>query len=323
MKLKKLMLGVLALFCVMPLSGCAKKKHNIEEYILETPYKDDFKILQLTDIHMSNKDERDKHYDFIRKTIEACNPDMIISTGDNFTFGTKRVAKELFAFFDSFGIPWTVTWGNHDEQCYFSIDWVTNYLNNYGSHCLFKDLQDDDVYGNANFAINLMKDGKPFEQVIIVDSNRYNYGEYTGYDYIKKDQILLYEDIVNHTTQVAGHVVPSHMFFHIPFPEFEEAYNKVETGEATLICGENREAYAAPLYNSGLWDKILQLGSTKSVNVGHDHINDATVLYKGVYLSFGVTSTDRIYYDEDMLGGKLITLHNDHTYSFENVFFSY
>lgn len=306
--------------------GAQEKTYDAADYILETPYKDDYRILQLTDIHLANKDNRKLHLDFMDLTIKDANADMIVLSGDIFTFADKAVVKELFDFIDSYGVPWAVTWGNHDEQCYFPIDWLTGYLNEYGSNCLFVDLQDDDVYGNANYAINLTKNGKVVEQVILLDSNRYSYGDYWGYDYIKENQIDWYEKIVNYTTaQNGGKVVPSVLYYHIPVPEFKDAWESYLEGKsnAIYVYGERNEKVSCPQYNSGFFDRVLKLGSTTSMNVGHDHINNSIVNYKGVDFCYGINSTDRIYYTEPMMGGRVLVIHNDNTIDYEHIYHSY
>lgn len=307
--------------------GSKEKTYDTKEYILEQNIGGgDFRILQLTDIHMANKDNRIRHYKFLESVIVKANPDMIVITGDSFTFADKKVVKEFVKFFDDWNVPWTITFGNHDEQCYFSVDWLTGYLNNHDSNLLFIDHQDDDVMGNANFAINLKKGGSVFEQLIIMDSNRYNFGEYTGYDYIHQNQIDWYERVVKYSAdQNGGAVVPSMMFFHIPLPEFTEAYNEAEEANEinVNITGDRREKECSPDYNSGLFDKVLELGSTKAIFVGHDHVNNYHVNYKGIILSYGVTSTDRVYSDNDRLGGQVITLHNDHSIGIDFVYETY
>lgn len=324
--MKKIMPLLFVSLIALSSCGSVEKRYDTKEYILESDYKSDFRILQLSDIHMANKDNRKKQYDFLRLIVEDAHPDMIVITGDCFTFGNKTVVKEFVNFFDGFNVPWTLTFGNHDEQCYFSIDWLTGYLNNAGEHLLFIDHQDDDVMGNANFAINLMNGSSIQEQIIIVDSNRYNFGEYTGYDYIHQNQIDWYERVVTYTKEEnGGTVVPSLMFFHIPLPEFTTAYDEaVERGEIVPeITGDRREDECAPKTNSGLFDKVLALGSTNGIFVGHDHVNNYHVTYKGVVLSYGVTSTDRIYSDSDRLGGQVITLHDDHSFDIDYVYHTY
>lgn len=336
------------------------KSYNPEDYILNLDYKDDFRILQLGDTHLGMKDNMDEHLDFIDLTIKDSNADLIVMSGDIFTYADKRVAKEFFDFIDSYGIPWTMTFGNHDEQCLYSVDWISSYLNNYGGNCLFIDHQDDDVFGNANFAINLMDGDSIHDQVIIMDSNRYNFGEYIGYDYMKPSQINWYSNIVNYTSDINNGTVNSIMFFHIPLPEFEIALNNAGGNDAQeaiknngglrdlnsdnglemdsdysaytrsysnddsiLEYGYNGEGNSIPKYNSGMFDKILELDSTKAIICSHDHANNSRLLYKGVYLCYGVNSTNRIYRDEDMMGGHVIVVHDDHSLSFEHIYHRY
>jgi len=330
MKIKKIFIVLVTVILLSFLVSCKRNiKHDISEYILEMEYEDDFKILQLSDIHLANKDDREKQYKFLKETINMAidGLDLIVITGDSFTFGDKVVAKEFCKFFDSFEVPWTLTFGNHDEQCYFSIDWFTGYLNDLyesdKSYCIFKDIQDDNVYGNANFAINLVKDGTVKRQIILMDSNRYNYGTYIGYDYIKNNQIDWYKNIVDYTTELnGGTVVDSYLFFHIPLPEYNDAWNLYESGNTTeieYVMGEKREKTTSPKENSGFFDAILEKGSSKLISVGHDHLNNFIIKYKGVYLSYGITSTDRVYYDDDLLGGTVFTLKSDNSIEFNQI----
>lgn len=324
------MFCLILLFCLcLSLQACAKQEarsYSPEEYSLELPYKDDFRILQLADIHLGNKDNRAQQYEYLDLTIRDADADLIILNGDLFTFADKTVAKELFAFIDSYNTPWTVSLGNHDEQCYFSVDWLTGYLNGIGSNCVFRDIQDDDVFGNSNFVINLMKDSSIFEQLIVMDSNRYNFGDYWGYDFIKDSQIDWYERIVTSGgEQNGGAPVDSVLFFHIPLPEFEDAWGTAQRGssDSVLEYGEQNEKTSCPEYNSGLFDKILELGSSKAIIVGHDHVNNFRIQYKGVHLCYGITSTDRIYYKDGMVGGLVITIHTDHSLGFDEIYHDY
>ena len=296
------------------LTACGGKSYSPSDYIAGTlPYRDGFKILQLTDIHMSDKDDQDLHYDFLDMLIKEANSandvDFMVVTGDLFTFASRGTAERFFKFLDGYNIPWSVVFGNHDEQTYFPVDWMTSYLNNFGSNCIFKDLQDDQVQGNCNFAINLVDaDGTTVKkQLIMMDSNRYYFGSYMGYDYFKQDQINWYVKMVTETP------VDSLMFYHIPLYEINAAYE-----EGTLkYDGRNgpgdgkREDCCPPDENSDFFKKITELGHTKAMFFGHDHINTFESDYQGVKFCYGIKSTDRIYYDEDLLGYQTITLDGD------------
>ena len=335
-------------------------RYDTKEYFVNLDYKDDFRILQLSDIHLGEKDNADEHFKILTKTFNDADADFVILNGDFLTYANKRVAKQLFDFIDSFNIPWACAFGNHDEQCLFSIDWLTDYLNNYGSNCVFLDLKDDDVFGSSNYVINLMDNNSIHDQIILMDSNRYYFGNYIGYDYIKPSQIEWYERVVNDSKSINGSTVNSLLFMHIPVPEFndawyeaggEDAQNAIKqqggfrdenskTGlekhinysEYTSQFGKNGTVFeygfsnpdsSAPKYNSGLFDKIVDLGSTKAIIVSHDHTYNSRILYKGVYLCYGINSTDRVIKDDNMIGGQVIVIHDDHSLSFEHIYHTY
>ena len=328
MKNKLVLFSSVFLLC---LTACGKTNvhHKITDYILEDDYVDDYRILQLTDIHLGDKDNYQEHFDFMDLTIEESKPNLIVITGDLFTFASKTTAKRLINYFNSKNCKWTATFGNHDEQCYFSVDWFTSQLEKAGDKCLFVDYEDDDVQGNANFAINLMKDGSVFEQLIIMDSNRYNFGGkgYFGYDYFKDNQIKWYEDLVDYTK------APNLMFYHIPLPQVRDAWAAAEKDKSLIMNPKDNatqgEDPCNPEWDSGFFDVIEKKGYTQGMYFGHDHLNNYIVKYKtkdeykGIDVGYGVKATDRIYYGESMLGGRTIVLHNDHTLSYEDHYHKY
>ena len=314
----------LAFISLLALSACGTREYKPQDYILEMNYKSDFRILQLTDIHLSDKDDRETQFKFLDLLYkDASNPDLVVVTGDLFTFAGKDTAKSLFNYFNSKKVPWTVCFGNHDEQCYFSVDWLTETLSNLGSYCMFKDLQDDNVNGNCNFVINLKEGDKVHDQLFVMDSNRYNFDlSQLGYDCFKQDQIDWYESVVKYTKEQNGDTVNSLMFYHIPLPEVNPAWEEAKNANA-VIYGEKREASCPPDHDYGFFSKIKDLGSTKAMFFGHDHINNFEVDYQGVKFCYGIKSTDRIYHDEDMLGCQTITIHDDHSLKIDRYYHTY
>lgn len=324
---------ILPLFFIaaVSLTACGGNSYHYEEHLsdyvmnIDLGDRTNFKILQLTDFHFSDKDDQDELYRYVDTLVEDAKTkygvDFIVVTGDLFTFASKWTAKKLFNHMESYGVPWTVVFGNHDEQTYFSVDWMTNYLNNFGKNCYFKDIQKDDVEGNCNFVVHLNKGGKVKEQLIFMDSNRYHFGtDYNGYDYFKNPQIGWYRAMVNYSKELNGEANPakSLMFYHIPLPEI----NKITNQEVMLkddpnycfIYGEKKEKTCPPDEDLGFFNVIDELDATTGMFFGHDHINDYEAIYNDVYFCYGLKSTDRIYYDEDMLGYKLIDLKEDSTF---------
>ena len=339
------------LLCLMSCSR--EKRYACEDYIINSPtaYTSDngYNILQLSDTHISNQSDRDLQYRFIKKTIDLSKSylaernktlDLIIITGDVFTFSTRIVSNEFFSFLDSQKVYWTCTFGNHDEQAYYSIDWLTGRLNELNrvreesqqsgepkSYCVFKDLQDDDVFGNANFVINIRdKNNRNIEQLYMFDSNRYNYGDGASYDCIHYDQIDWYDRMVRYFCPNGALILPSLAFFHIPLQEYLTIYDaaindetKSEDNRENIflkdvgtgqILKERREKGSPSKINTHLYDKMKELRSTVGVFVGHDHRNSFAAMNKNdnIVMSYGVKATDSIYSDEDLLGGQLIMI---------------
>ena len=110
------------------LTAC-NKGHDAGDYVLELDYTKDYRILQLTDTHIGDKDNTQLHYDFIDLTIKEANPDLIVITGDVFTFASKGTAKEFLKFIDDHGVNWTLVFGNH---VYLDQQYLIPFLNKMG-----------------------------------------------------------------------------------------------------------------------------------------------------------------------------------------------
>ena len=88
-----LLLLILTLISLPMLVSCKPNEVHYapEEYILNMEYKADFRILQLTDLHFSAKDNKPIHYNFLRNLVNEANPDLIVVTGDIFTFAGRML----------------------------------------------------------------------------------------------------------------------------------------------------------------------------------------------------------------------------------------
>ena len=333
MKKSLLLLPVVAIL----LGVCIGNKHYAEsDYVRFLPWDgtEDYKILQLGDIHQSQSDLHEEHFKVIERTIKASNPDLIVLDGDIFTFADKHVVKKVFNFIESFGIYWTYVFGNHDDQGLYSDVYIQRLLaSSKYQHCRFVNLEDDDVDGRSNFVLNLRKDNDPAQtlyQVYLLDSHSYNF-DTEKYDYIHQNQIDWYERMVNYSTTNygGGSVVKSSMFMHIGTPEFTTKWDQSKTAEEQNnppLIGDMEEWGGSPFEDLGFFNKIKELGSTQSIGVNHDHSNDSVVKYEGIYLHYGVHSTNRIYNDENSakFGGSIVKV--DKTtkeVSFKNYYVSY
>lgn len=312
-----------------------------------TATREDFKILQLTDIHIG---ESLTTMDTDRRALQACydliaqtQPDLIIVTGDiayaipAYTFSSNNLASlgTFMNFMDRVGIPWTLTYGNHDNEPSSqyndasAFNGLFRYYQSTGeSAALYSFDVQPNIYGRYNQYLRVCdRDGALDRVIFLVDSNDYTKGPNSAkeYDSVHSDQIQWYSDTIDQLSREEGKTVPSFVFMHIPFPAFQKARDALAAGDsaAQYLFGEDGEGVSCPKQDTGLFDKILEKGSTQAVFVGHDHLNNTAIRYQGVDLVYS-KSIDFVAYPgiaakTAQRGGTLITLHPGGQYHIEQV----
>lgn len=304
-----------------------------------------FKILQLTDTHIGGSvttiglDRRafDACYDLIRRT----QPDLIVITGDLVypiplqSFSTNNLVPlwQLAEFMNNVGIPWAMVYGNHDTELIAKYDVKTlngifrQMKNDPACPLLYADIQPD-IYGRYNQLLRIENPDGSLERVcFLIDSNDYVTGssEVNNYDSVHADQIDWYCKTVDALAREEGRTVPSFVFMHIPFRAFADAADALEHGdpEARYLFGANGEGVSCPDNDSGFFEAILEKQSTQGVFVGHDHLNNLGINYKGVDLvyskSIDFLAYPGIAHETAQRGGTLITLDGQGGYVIEQV----
>lgn len=338
-KMKKILLGtgigvasflVIAAIILMILFIPVKGVGNSDEYWSEyDEFKiddiktldvknDNFKILQITDLHYHLPHKTNENDYIVRTLVEENNPDMIVITGDS-VFGPTNLiyTQHLVKLMDSFKIPWAIVYGNHDDEGKVDKFWMGDkYIN--AEYCLYEN-GPYNIGGTGNYIVNLNKDGKPFYSMIMMDSNRsITYKGNQEYGAFTPSQVSWYEWAARGLTN-AGYD-KSMMFFHIPFPEYLDAYESWEsTGfDESIGFGERNEDVCSATYNPGMFSKIKEMGNTTHTFVGHDHVNNFSVKYEGIVLSYGLKSSRQFAYSEELIGGTLITINADRSVDIEH-----
>ncbi len=276
--------------------------------------RDDFRVLQLTDIHWSLSTNIPRQKEYMDILVEHSDPDLIVITGDALFTATKNIATMLYDYIDSLGIPYAVVYGNHDMQGMWSSSWMDQ--NIVRENAAFSIVQDD-VDGRTNWVIDIERDGETVWQVFGIDSNSYMAdGLLYQYDYIQESQVQWFQGM-------AEEGVPSIGFLHIPLWEYAYAYQEDPDG----IIGELREPDSAtpglvdevgevPFYpssvHSSFFDAAREAGM-RGIFGGHDHSNDWVGMYEGVALGYGVKCGRELYYGVseegyDLTGAALYTL---------------
>lgn len=287
---------------------------------LEKTAGQDYKILNLTDVQFSDTLDmfgQDKQaYDTIKKLVEEVKPDLITLTGDQvWTQYQKNSVKKFVKFMDGLKIPWAPVNGNHDGEGNVDKNWIADqYVAS--EYCLFQK-GPNNIGGIGNYVINIMEGDKIYHSLIMMDSGASRiYLDKDGksksaYEFIQPAQIEWYKWVVNGLSVNNNGTMPeSTLMFHIALPEYLDAYNEWEANgfDPAQGFGEKREDVYSPPVNSGFFDVIKAVGSTKNILVGHDHVNDYSVLYQGIRLSYALKTGDRCYNEDDVNGGTIITI---------------
>lgn len=267
--------------------------------------------------------------------ITAEKPDFVIVSGDiaypvpfqSGTFNNKSGATLLAELMESLGVYWTVSFGNHDTEAYsyYSREDMVEFYKQY-PHCLVREGAAD-VDGSANQVFNIVNsNGIITRSLFTLDSHSYVDGDFLGlmwkYDNIHENQIEWYSKIIKenqnhnlmklHSSSDSKFLeknptalnFPSSVFLHVPLSEYKDAWNEyVDSGYADTenvqyrygTAGESGKVVYPGLYEDNFFETMQELHSTDSVFCGHDHLNNFSLSYKGIDLTYSF-SVDYLAY---------------------------
>ncbi len=256
-----------------------------------------FKIVQFTDVHWIYDDPKSEEAaERMREVLDAEKPDLVVYTGD--VIFAKPAAKALDRALEPVierGIPFAVTWGNHDDEQDMTRAELSAYIKdmkgNLTSHT-------EGISGQTNYTLSVKSsDGRRDAAVLyIFDSHSYSKIERVkGYDWIKHDQVAWYiEQGKAFTAKNGGSPLPALAFMHIPLPEMRD----MTQNQNIYMVGTRKEMVCAPEINTGLASAMLSAGDVMGVFVGHDHVNDYVVDWYGILMGYGrFTGGKTVYHD--------------------------
>lgn len=286
----------------------------------------DFSVMQLTDVHIGggwmsfNKDR--KAIEAVSAMITAEKPDLVAVTGDiaypvPFQAGTfnNRIPAKIFGrLMEKLGVYWAPVLGNHDTEAYacFNRAYIGRYYeehryskNHSDKYCLFKS-GDKSLHGVGNYVVQVKNTSGVITQCLFfMDTGSYVDNDFFGifwrYDGMHQNQIDWYEkqlkDFEKYNSKLGAGVPKSLMFFHIPIAQYKEAWNQYrengfsDTEEVKRFYGEVGEKGGVfpSLHPDKVFETICRLGSTKGTFCGHDHLNNFSMDYKGIRLTYGLT----------------------------------
>jgi 3',5'-cyclic AMP phosphodiesterase CpdA len=290
----------------------------------------DYKILQLTDLHLgfgplSKKTDR-QVLDAIDVLIHKASPDLIVLTGDNIypflpksgTLNNIKQIKKLMHFLDGYKIPYTMVFGNHDIEVGSkgSREDLAKILKT-GTYSIFTEGKSD-IYGTGNFIINLRHSNKELvSSFVMLDSNMYGKGWFfSGFDCIHNDQIDWCMNALNNLKKEKEDL-KALTFFHMPLLEYKTAYEKMKLGDRSVVynfgsIAETNDYFGVSKNKCDLFNRAIQNGVIKGMFCGHDHFNTISLTYQDIMLVYGM-SLDFLAYKDiknhyTQRGGTVITI---------------
>lgn len=352
--MKKIMAIGLICAALLSLAGCSayrdvphdtgKNSYPVSEYRTTMQYYEDFKILQIADLHLGIETDVGHQLEILKDSIRKEQPDLIILTGDNFMYASKGVVKSLISTLNEECAAltaarggrlskFTMTFGNHDNQGDYSRYYINDVMSTYATadgseiaeqkFAAFVDFEDDNLFGLTNFYIDLVDDRAKDSDTVdvkyrvhVIDSNTYHFnGTDYDYDVIHDEQLEHAVNIYEQATADKDYIGLA--FFHIPLHEFQDAYEEFKLAEdpSLLGQGEFREDALHGYRNNGSYAKLRE-ANIVAFFCGHDHINYGDFIYRAnsgdtslrAIFSYGVKSTNQLYHGTDMIGYKTITL---------------
>ena len=258
-----------------------------------------FRVLHLTDIQETMYPRKDTVC-LLHALIKAADPDLIILTGDQVkgysllfrilgAHGAKMAIQWQAGCLERHGIPFAVTFGNHDAQCGLSNEEQARVYRTF-THAICP----DEGAGSGTFCLSVKGDeAQEVLRLYILDSgNKREKGRYLP----PEPEVLgwLKKTLQNYTG------VPSVVFQHIPLPEYKECKNvKIQ------------EPICSPEQNAGEFDILREHGNVLAVFCGHDHKNDFLGEKDGITLGYTPSCGFASYGPGAQRGGRLLVFRAD------------
>lgn len=287
--------------------------------------------------------------------VEAAQPDLIVLTGDNIAgyscktdLLSRKAVKDVMDLFERIGVPVAMVFGNHDddETTYTKLEQLEQYesyscfVGSKGVVAELKVGENSTVNaGTYNVPVYESADSdKVAYNIWCFDSGNYNPDPaYGGYSYVLPEQVDWYVETSNALKQAnGGEPVPSIAFQHIIPPHIYRALKEVDAGTSgavehggkyyTLPDGTDPEknwmneapcppsTACEPAYAEV--DAMLRQGDVKAVFVGHDHVNNFVVPYRGIDLVSSPGCTFSSYNDAHR-GFRVITVDKENADTYE------
>lgn len=298
------------LFYVEPKDGTTP--YFVKKYEDGTISDEPLKVITFTDTHFGNGTEPSDviSLTIIDRVLKEKHPDLVVFTGDVcLGYEPFKGVDALSKVFEENKTYWAVVLGNHDaepENGPTREELIRYYESK--PYSLTKEGEIDE--GEGNYMINHLTSKGVTHTLVFIDSGgyatpevcaKYGYTYRDGYDFIKPEQLNWYKSTLEETQRNNGGIMPtSTMFMHIPV--VEHSY----VDEEAFLYGHKLEPSCPSKINSGVFAFVKELGSTKTIVCGHDHVNNYAVMHEGIKLMYSQSCSFGSYGTRDNLFAILL-----------------
>lgn len=305
---------------------------KIPDFVVEVPEGRDPIVLQLSDTQIIDAAQErpgrggvdrnfwatdkveERCYDYLTEVITATNPDFIIITGD-VIYGefddSGSALLSFISFMESFQIPWSPVFGNHDNESAKGADWQCEQFEN-ATYCLF---DQKELSGNGNYSVAIAQ-GNDIKRVFyMMDTNACGNASqaskdngHTLYNYVgfKQDQIDWYTKQITELKAVSPETKIS-FAYHIQQAIFGKAYAQYGFNQEVKDQNINIDTHPDKAEGDfgfigkqmkGPWDNAfvvynaMKALGVDSIFVGHEHCNNVSVMYEGIRFQYGLKSSE-------------------------------
>lgn len=269
-----------------------------------------FHVLHITDLQEGVHPKKDT-LRLLHALLDTAKPDLVILTGDQLKgylpafrlLGKESVQNTLHMLTEPMekrGIPYAVTFGNHDLQCGLSNEEQAAIYRSY-PYCICP--AEEQGAGTFYLKIRNSRGAEELRFYLVDSGNKTVHGQYappaaTVLDWLKE--------------KLSQDQVPSMVFQHIPLPEYKKCRN------VTL-----KERICSPEKNAGEFELLRDSGQVMAVFCGHDHKNDFVGQVEGIDLGYTPSGGFACYGPGAERGGRLLTFHVDRPMYYETKLLRY
>ena len=282
----------------------------------ELGFRDDgtFTIVQFNDTQDGPSTDR-RTIALQEAVLDDVRPGLVVINGDvidgspTSALEAKQAINNVVRPMEDRGIPWAITFGNHDEDSSERtgldesdyIAFVRQYEHNVNTAGA------EGVTGTGNQVLTLRSAASREDAfaVWLLDSGRYapeqiagqDFEGYPDWDWLRPDQVQWYLETSRALEKRRKALVPGLVLQHIAlwehrFSWFASVDSRTDADHERAVAkhrieGERNEDECPGPFNSGMYAAMQSRGDVKGLFVGHDHINTYVADYYGILLGYG------------------------------------